>query len=66
MNSEFMERGGKNGSGEGGYGMDQLMYIMMIEKTKTYNKLTKKAGDLWCVQRLSGDGRYVYSENRKP
>lgn len=22
--------------------MDQLMYIMMIEKTKTYNKLTKK------------------------
>ena len=30
--------------------MEQLMYMMMIEKSKTYNKVTKN----------------VYPENRKP
>ena len=24
-------------------GMEKLMYVMLIEKSKTYNKLTKKA-----------------------
>ena len=39
--------------------MDQLMYIMMIEKTKTYNKLTKKVVEehVENIRKLDDEGK---------
>lgn len=44
---------------EGGYDMDKLMYMMMIEKTKTYNKITKKVVEehVENIRRLDDEGK---------
>ncbi len=46
-------------SSEGEYGMDKLMYMMMIEKTKTYNKITKKVIEehVENIRRLDDEGK---------
>lgn len=45
--------------GKGAYGMDNLMYMMMIEKTKTYNKITKKVIEehVENIRRLDDEGK---------
>ena len=44
------------------------MYMMMIEKSKTYNKMTKQVvmEHVENIRRLSRYGRYVYPKNREP
>ena len=39
--------------------MDKLMYMMMIEKTKTYNKITKKVVEehVENIRRLDDEGK---------
>ena len=39
--------------------MDKIMYMMMIEKTKTYNKLTKKVVEehVENIRRLDDEGK---------
>lgn len=40
--------------------MDKLMYMMMIEKTKTYNKITRKVIEehVENIGRLDDEGRW--------
>jgi uncharacterized protein YciI len=49
----------ENGDYEGGHDMEKLMYMMMIEKTKTYNRLTKKVVEehVENIKRLDDEGK---------
>ena len=60
--------------------MEKLMYMVILEKSKTYNKMTKKVvtehvenirrlddeGKLEICGVFKGHGRYVYPESRQP